>query len=214
MESNYTKDLIISNKNESLPLFKNPLLERLSHMHPITPVCIFVPVVAYFFYAAVIHTGIAISLLGFLIGLFLWTFIEYGMHRFIFHYHPKNERAKKFYFLMHGIHHAYPRDKTRLVLPPIISVFASALLCIAYRYLFGVHYESIFAGTMAGYLTYDLLHYSVHAFNPRNRLLRFLKRYHLSHHYLDANKGFGVSSPLWDYIFKTTAAGAKESEEE
>lgn len=201
------KNVIMSNKDETQRIFANAYLERLTHATPLTPLCLFTPIVIGFSYFSIQHHPISLFLINFILGLFLWTFIEYGLHRFIFHfnYNAQNLIAKKFFFLMHGIHHAYPRDSTRLVLPPVFSLVAASLVYSLFYLVFGKYCDAIYPGTILGYIIYDLTHYAVHHYNSKNKLFQYLKRYHLSHHFVDNDKGFGVSTPLWDYIFRTKA---------
>ncbi len=56
---------------------------------------------------------------------------------------------------------------------------------------------------MLGYLIYDITHYATHHFTMRRGIFKFLKRYHLKHHYKTPDLRYGVSSPLWDWVFGT-----------
>jgi len=58
-------------------------------------------------------------------------------------------------------------------------------------------------GLLVGYIAYDMTHYYTHHGKPRSRWGRFLKRYHLAHHHQQWERMFGVSQPLWDYVFGT-----------
>jgi hypothetical protein len=57
-----------------------------------------------------------------IVGLILWTLIEYGVHRFVFHFKPRNAWQERISFLFHGVHHAQPMAKSRLVMPPAVSI--------------------------------------------------------------------------------------------
>lgn len=190
--------------NQSIRLFNHPILERLTHVHPMTPICIFSTIIIFFSYLGIQQSSVVSFILRFVCGFFLWTFIEYAIHRFVYHFEAKSTRGTAFIFLMHGIHHRTPRDTSRLVSPPVVSLFASTLILLCYRMIFGESFEGYFAGTMLGYLVYDLIHFAIHYFNWNMAVFKFLKKYHFSHHYLDGSKAFGVSSPLWDFVFKTT----------
>jgi sterol desaturase/sphingolipid hydroxylase (fatty acid hydroxylase superfamily) len=48
----------------------------------------------------------------------------------------------------------------------------------------------------------------------KGRVGLFLKHHHVRHHYLDNGRGYGVSSPLWDYVFRTTYGEKEEGEAE
>ena len=205
--------LPVDNSEEPIRLFKSDFLEFFTHISPVTVTVLWLPVIVYFF----VHSFTFISPgkfplfipLGVVIGLFVWTFSEYMLHRFVFHYKAKSERGKRITFLFHGIHHAQPKDKTRLVMPPVVSIplaliFYGAFVLIVGKILAAPAWVSpTFSGFMAGYLTYDLTHYATHHFPMRRGVFKFLKRYHMQHHYKTPNMRFGVSSPLWDNVFKT-----------
>jgi len=200
----------VSNKNETIRLFKNPILEYFSHIHPITPVIVFVPMIIAASYFGTIEVGIVSGIISFLIGLLLWTLMEYVIHRWAFHYHPKTEAGKRIHFLVHGIHHDYPRDATRLVMPLLVSLPLATLFFFLFKAAFGSYYLSIFSGFAFGYVSYDSIHYATHHFDMNGKIGKFLKTYHLRHHYSDDDTAYGVSNPLWDFIFGTVPKQLKE----
>lgn len=61
----------------------------------------------------------------------------------------------------------------------------------------------VLAGALIGYLSYDMIHYYIHHGSPRNRYFYMLKRTHYNHHFVNHDKGFGISSPVWDFAFGT-----------
>lgn len=201
--------LYISNKDESARLFKSDFLEMFSHVHPSVPLIVYVPVMSYFLYKAYTLselTGPAIVGL-FLAGMFFWTLTEYLLHRFVFHYEPRSEWGKYLHFMMHGVHHAYPNDSLRLVMPPIVSVPLAILFYSLFVAVLGTTFTApFFAGFILGYMIYDTWHYASHHFSMKSPRWLWLKQYHMLHHYQDPNTRFGVSSPLWDYVFGTTAS--------
>jgi len=193
-------------QRESIRLFQNEWLEKLSHVHPITPLVIWGPVifallwrsfnVHYLSLASVIFLGI----LGFLI----WTLAEYMLHRFVFHYKPTSVFGRRVHFIIHGIHHDDPEDATRLVMPPVAAVVLGATLYVFFRVLLGaVYVEPFFALFLVGYLCYDYIHFYVHHFVPKTRFGKFLKQNHMLHHFVTPEARWGVSSPLWDHVFGT-----------
>lgn len=195
----------VSNKDETIPLFTSPWLERLSHIHPATPAVVFLPVAGWFLWQG-LQGNSWLTVAGLIIaGLFIWTLTEYSLHRWVFHYHPTTDLGKKLHFLMHGVHHDYPQDHTRLVMPPPVSIPLAAAFGLAFSWIFGAQYEAIFAGFLVGYVIYDTTHYATHHWKMQGRVGRFLREYHLRHHFRDDDLGYGVSSPLWDYIFGTVA---------
>ena len=207
----------INHSDVPIRLFKSDFLEFFSHIHPVTIVIVWLPVVIYFIIQGILHPGMAGSFLfiplGLLLGIFLWTFTEYTLHRFVFHLKPRKPWQERVTFLFHGVHHAQPQLKTRLVMPPVVSI-PMALLTYGLIYLVlqvvpgsGVWINPIFAGLLIGYLIYDLTHYATHHFPMRVGYLKYIKRYHNQHHYKTPDQRFGVSSPLWDIVFGTKPAG-------
>jgi sterol desaturase/sphingolipid hydroxylase (fatty acid hydroxylase superfamily) len=197
------KGKYVSNKNETVPLFKNPVLEYFSHIHPITPVIVYVPVIIITAYLGFTEAGILPGIISFFCGTFLWTITEYSIHRWAFHYQPKSEAGKRIHFLVHGIHHDYPRDATRLVMPLLVSVPLAFLFYFTFSWLFGVYYLAVFSGFVFGYVSYDSIHYATHHLPMKSSVGNFLRVYHLRHHYEDDQTAYGVSNPLWDYVFQT-----------
>jgi sterol desaturase/sphingolipid hydroxylase (fatty acid hydroxylase superfamily) len=197
------KDKFVSNKNETIPLFKNSFLEYFSHIHPVTPVIVFVPIILVTAYFGFKLVNITYGILCFLGGILLWTITEYTIHRWAFHYTPKSERGKKIHFLVHGIHHDYPRDATRLVMPLLVSIPLASLFYFAFYSAFGVYHLTVFSGFVLGYVSDDSIHYATHHLPMKSKIGNFLRVYHLRHHYEDEFTAYGVSNPLWDYIFRT-----------
>jgi sterol desaturase/sphingolipid hydroxylase (fatty acid hydroxylase superfamily) len=186
-------------------MFKSDLMESLSKVHFAVPLFIFVPAIFIFIYKA-FSAGASVVNFGlyFIIGLGVWTLTEYIMHRFIFHYHPSSEFGKKMHFIFHGVHHDYPRDKKRLVLPPSVSIPLATLFYFLFKsFLVSQLLFSFFPGFLLGYLCYDMLHYAMHHHNFKSGIMKKIKQHHMLHHYQDPDKGYGVSSSLWDIILRT-----------
>lgn len=191
---------------DSVRLFKSDFLERFTHVHPIVPFLIWAPIVSILIYRsfAVHALGIVEFFLYGAMGLFVWTLTEYLLHRFAFHYPAKGPIGNRIVYIMHGLHHDDPVDPTRLVMPPLPAVIYAMILFPVFRFAVGAtHAEAFIAFFMIGYLAYDYIHYYVHHFNPKNKVGKYLKRYHLVHHFADHDAKWGVSNPLWDYVFGT-----------
>ncbi|MDB5036291.1 MAG: Sterol desaturase [Chlorobi bacterium] len=197
-------------------MFESDFLEYFSHVHPVTPLVVFVPVLAYMVYLSVYdrHLEFGAIILSFIGGMLIWTFLEYMLHRFVFHYEPKTVWGKRIHFLMHGVHHDYPSDATRLVMPPGFSIPLAIIFYILTTFVFGARLTPpIFSGMVVGYLCYDMLHYATHHFSMKRGVFLALKQYHMRHHYGDEDTGYGVSSPIWDYVFGTAQKKAKREQE-
>src|SRR5687768_10502554 len=99
-------------------MFETPLIERFSRIHPLTPFVFWLPVLGYMGYRAAgngvgVWTGAALAV-G---GLFLWTLAEYVLHRYLFHYLGPRLWQRRVHFILHGVHHDFPQDTGRLVMP-------------------------------------------------------------------------------------------------
>jgi 4-hydroxysphinganine ceramide fatty acyl 2-hydroxylase len=194
----------ISNSQESTRMFKSDLLEALSKVHFMVPVYLFVPVILGSTYLALFvkNVGIITYIEFFVIGLFVWTFTEYIMHRFVFHYVPKNKLGLRLHFIFHGVHHDYPSDAKRLVLPPSVSIPLATAFYFLFDAILPANYVfGFFPGFILGYLFYDISHYAIHHFNFKGNIWKKIKQHHMLHHYQAPDRGYGVSSPLWDKIF-------------
>lgn len=197
----------VSNKDETVRMFRNDFLERLSRIHFSVPLFIFVPVITYFLYKAIFYFHLSFpSLLAcFMLGLFVWTLTEYVLHRFVFHWQPPGKIGERIHFIFHGVHHDYPSDSKRLVMVPSVSIPLSTLFYFLFRLILGEMYVApFFCGFMIGYLFYDMTHYAIHHYNFKSKFWLDLKHHHMLHHYKDMNNGYGVSSKFWDYVFRTT----------
>ncbi len=197
---------ILSNKDESVPLFKSKFLDLFTRVSWWVPLIVFVPVIGYFSYVsiAVEQFGILQFLGLFLAGLFIWSISEYLFHRFVFHHYPNSAIGRKLHFMIHGVHHAYPNDSKRLVMPPLLSIPLAAGFYFLWSVVFSAYVSPIFAGFILGYLIYDMMHYATHhAKFMKAKWFVNIKNHHMKHHYQDPDHGFGVSSNFWDKIFRT-----------
>ena len=189
----------------SAQLFQNPVLERLSHTHIAWPVGIFFTMTLLSLYYGFTHGFLsALSALGlFMGGWFLFTYVEYAMHRYLYHVPATTPKRAKFQYTMHGVHHEFPKDKTRLAMPPIITVFVASLLFFVFRLVFGTWAFGVLAGFTFGYATYLFVHYAIHAYAPPKNFLKVWWTHHSQHHYRQDEVAFGVSSTLWDRLIGT-----------
>ena len=185
-------------------MFKSDFLESLSKVHWSVPLIVFVPVIGFFTWRsfAVFHLSI-LAFFGCLLGgLATWTITEYVLHRFIFHWVPNSSWGKRLHFIFHGVHHDYPNDALRLVMPPSVSIpLALLFYYIFYAILPVLYVPAFFPGFIIGYLFYDLTHYAIHHAQFKSGFWKTMKQHHMTHHYMDPNHGYGVSSKIWDKVF-------------
>lgn len=189
----------------STKIFKNKFLDRITRTHIAIPLTIFSLYAIGLLYWSFDHKfmTLMLTILVFFLGALTFTFIEYLMHRYLFHLPPTSERNIKIAYAVHGIHHEFPKDKDRLAMPPVISIILSTLLLLLFKSIMGNAAFAFTAGFMLGYAGYLFVHYIVHAFQVPKNMFRVLWIHHGIHHHKSPDKAFGVSSPLWDYVFRT-----------
>ena len=198
--------LYVSNKDESARIFKSDFLELFTHVHWSVPIILYLPVVVYSVYRAAVNPDLTTTAIVAMVfaGLIFWTLTEYLLHRFVFHYEPTSTWGKYLHFMMHGVHHDYPNDSKRLVMPPSVSIPLALLFYGLFTLILGPAYNlPFFGGFIMGYIFYDEIHYATHHAPMKFGLWQKMKHHHVLHHYHDPGRGYGVSSPLWDYVFGT-----------
>jgi sterol desaturase/sphingolipid hydroxylase (fatty acid hydroxylase superfamily) len=202
----------VSNKDESVRMFESNFMEFFSKVHWSVPLYIYIPLISFMLWLSVeiYHNPKAYIITLFIFGLILWSLAEYALHRFVLHYEPQSQWGRRLHWTIHGVHHDYPMDSKRLVLPPSVSLPLAVLFFFLFRFIFGMYYAPFFAGFVSGYLMYDMTHYALHHHAFRNKLLLKLKTHHMKHHYSQPDQRFGVSIPVWDHVFGT-AGKAREN---
>ncbi|WOL09807.1 dihydroceramide fatty acyl 2-hydroxylase FAH1-like [Canna indica] len=185
--------------------FANDLLELLTRTVWWAVPVIWLPVVCWCVTQS-IQMGHALPQVALMVafGISVWTLIEYTLHRFLFHIETKSYWGNTAHYLLHGCHHKHPMDRLRLVFPPA----PAAILCVMFWNLVKLFATpttapALFGGGLLGYVMYDCTHYYLHHGQPTKDHAKNLKRYHMNHHFRIQNKGFGITSALWDIVFGT-----------
>jgi sterol desaturase/sphingolipid hydroxylase (fatty acid hydroxylase superfamily) len=191
---------------ESPPMFESKLVDTFSRTHWSVVPILFVPaslITAWFGLRAGVTLGATVGFAA--LGFLFWTFLEYWLHRTLFHWIPRTSWGERFHFLLHGVHHTWPRDKYRLVMPPAVSISLFWLFLAPNLLIFGDHGWAFHAGMTAGYMAYDIIHYRLHHVSPKTPWMKALRKHHLAHHSpkIEHERKFGVSSTLWDHVFRT-----------
>lgn len=204
METIQKEDLKPKNSG-SKKIFDNPILERLSRTHISIPIGMFVVLSSGLLGYAFLYTALPpvyVPML-FFAGFFTWTLVEYIAHRYLFHMKADRKWKKVIQYNLHGVHHEFPKDKGRLAMPPLLSAMLAVVLFVIFYSLMNTKVFGFLPGIMMGYASYLFVHYIVHAYPPPKNAFKSLWVNHSVHHYKDSSIVFGVSSPLWDYIFGT-----------
>lgn len=201
------KDVEIKSEGQGR-MFENDLLEYMTKAPAPVSASIYSAIALGMLYVGWQDGAVESVLSGvflFMFALFFWTFFEYIFHRYINHideFFPESELARKIAFTIHGIHHEYPRDRERLMMPPIPGLLILAVLFVTYLVLLGNWVWVFMPGFMAGYMIYSFIHISVHKRHVPS-ILKTQYRHHAIHHYKHPEKAFGVSTTLWDRVFGT-----------
>jgi len=191
---------------DSPRMFESNFVDFFSRTHAAVVPIVFLPASAALFWRGVSQAMVPLSVC---VGLFVggavtWTLVEYWLHRTFFHWIPAGKWGERMHFLVHGVHHDWPRDKYRLVMPPAVSVTLFFIFLTIWYLVFGPRLVWAFhAGFVFGYTVYDVAHYYVHHFTPRTRYGKALRKHHLLHHFKNPELDYGVSSMVWDYVFRT-----------
>ena len=141
------------------------------------------------------------------LGVLIWTLLEYGLHRFVFHVQApvRNPRLREIINASHLEHHASPRDPGKVLVHPsyglVISTFLFGLLYLFFRSVFST--TGVIAGVWTGFLYYEAVHYRVHFSLSGSGFVARQRRAHFYHHFTNNKRCFGVTSPIWDYVFGT-----------
>jgi 4-hydroxysphinganine ceramide fatty acyl 2-hydroxylase len=200
------------NPVRDLLFFDSPILEPFSRAPWFMVPIAWIPLQIFFIYQMTQYNYYSNPLAifaVFILGIFIWTLIEYTLHRFLFHgedywlkWMPWGKYLYTAHFLFHGIHHAFPQDRFRLVMPPIAAyALAAPIFLTSRRIIPECFLWNIALGFSTGYMVYDLMHYFMHHSNPESGYVRDMKVYHMQHHYKYGTVGFGVSNKFWDVVF-------------
>lgn len=186
-------------------MFADNFSEFFSKATPMLVAVVYVPLILGMLgYEAAFGTTGPLAMLGLTaLGVLVWTFTEYTLHRWLFHYIDERPWVQRMHYLIHGVHHNYPNDFFRLVLPVLPSIILAAIFFGLFYAAFGAAGRPLFAGFVLGYMLYDLTHFAIHYVKNPPRYFRPLWKHHLVHHFAPGNHAFGVSTRLWDVIFRT-----------
>jgi sterol desaturase/sphingolipid hydroxylase (fatty acid hydroxylase superfamily) len=198
------KDFRIDNRGSG-QLFQNKFLERLTRTPFIVPVAFYYILSVSCLWVAYKDPDIPLLAKLWLVpaGMIVFSFVEYLIHRYIFHFKATSQQQERLQYSIHGVHHEYPRDKERLVMPLVLSVILAGLFFLLFSFLMGTDGLIFYAGFIAGYSSYLVIHYAVHAIKPPQNFLKYWWKHHSLHHYASVHSAFSVSFPLWDILFGT-----------
>ena len=144
----------------------------------------------------------------FLIGVAIFFPSEYIVHRGMFHYFA-DKKAGAVLSKQHVEHHKRPDDLDYLFNDPRISLTVGLLYFLV---CFGItrnlgQSAALSLGNFVGLVYYEHVHFAAHrpGAKPWTPWSRFMKKFHLWHHFKHERKWFGVTSPVFDYAFGSNA---------
>ncbi|UII24446.1 sterol desaturase family protein [Fulvivirga maritima] len=193
-------------KNEGTDqLFKSGILEKFTRTHVAVPITMHTIIILVFCWLGLSQMPVLKFLGIFFSGWLIWTFLEYWIHRYVYHVKTENKVLRRIQHMGHGIHHQYPKDPTRLAMPPLPALILLTGFYSIFWLILRENAVAFFPGFLLGYLLYISLHYAQHRYKaPNYGPLKRLWKYHLLHHYKHPeDKAFGVSTLLWDVVFGT-----------
>jgi len=174
---------------------------------------LWIPIVCGMLRASASYGPIHYTVFGYLFGIFTWTFFEYVMHRFAFHVDTDSVLGNTYHFFAHGIHHLSPLDADRLTFPPTFGVGVGVLAYLLVTKCFSESNWCVgfawYAGMATTYIMYDTMHFYFHHGDPRilpGPLYRYFERQkarHNRHHFVNDQKNFGVTTPIFDMLCGT-----------
>ncbi len=186
----------LKNKEEKGTMFQSKFLEVFTKTNPVLHILTYGSFMAWCFWMN--NVNLTASIIFFLFGVLIWTLKEYMLHRFLFHI-----PASRFQYIIHGIHHEFPRDRERLLMPPLPGTIIFLIFLTFWWIILRENVFIFLAGLLSGYLFYTTIHFIVHAYKPIKPFKFFWEHHHKHHNPKFEDKAFGVSTMLWDYIFGT-----------
>ena len=188
-------------------MFDAPYLEIFSRTPWYVIPIIWIPILTFNIWHAFQNLNLLQVVALTLFGMFNWTFLEYFLHRFVFHLEiwiPDNRYLYTLHYIIHGVHHAFPMDGDRLVFPPILGIPLYFLLYKIYGLVIPIYiWRGIAIGIISAYVMYDLGHYYYFHHEQPIKLMEYRKKYHMYHHYKDPDNGYGITTTFWDIFFGT-----------
>ena len=156
---------------EPARFFVNPILEFLSRTPWFVVPMVWLPVCYWLYQTPKENYGTILALPLFILGVCIWTLVEYTLHRYLFHLDdsiPDNRFGIMLHFLFHGVHHFLPMDRLRLVFPPALASFLVAAIYGLVRLITQstTVTDALVSGGLFGYIGYDLTHYYLHHGRP------------------------------------------------
>ena len=203
-------------RHSSSRMFESDFFEFFSKVHPSVPFVFYIPLftgLMVWALATGATTWLATAAM-FPLGWVTWQLLEYFIHKNVFHWEGNGPFTRWLHMILHGYHHKYPDDGTRLVMPLGASI-PMAILIGGLLYLVGNPVITIpyFTGIAGGYLWYDFIHWSTHFRKPLTEWGKRMRSAHMAHHFADPTVNMGISH-MWVDIVMGTRKVRKQGEQD
>jgi sterol desaturase/sphingolipid hydroxylase (fatty acid hydroxylase superfamily) len=194
-------------------MFESNFFEFFSKVHPSAPFILWIPIVLYVAASNLVdHTTTLTQFAAFFpLGFLTWQVLEYFIHKKLFHWLGIGPISRRFHDIVHGFHHKYPDDDTRLVMPLTVSIALATIIGAGVWFL---HRPDMtvpwWTGLVGGYLWYDFTHWSTHNREPMTKWGRTLRAHHMMHHFGDHDANFGISHMWIDRVLGSLKKSAEK----
>ena len=146
-----------------------------------------------------------IFMTAFILGLVVWSFLEYFIHRYIYH----SKLSKKLFNYTIGSFHLYHHQNMfdlRVLNAGFLMIYSAAFILLApILFLFQNWFltASFGLGLLLGYYFYEWVHYLIHYKKFENGYMNYIQKYHFHHHDHAPHKNYGNTNHFWDVVFNT-----------
>jgi 4-hydroxysphinganine ceramide fatty acyl 2-hydroxylase len=166
-----------------------------------------IAIVALFATRVFVFTPVLLAAVA--IGALVFFVSEYTTHRFMLHAKPSaNAFVLRLQRRLHYDHHVEPARLDLLFLPLWFAIPVAALTLAIYFAATRNWTTSaaLLLGSLCGLLWYEWVHYVAHIpLVPKTPFGRWIKKYHLWHHFKNEQMWFGVTNPSMDFFGRTYA---------
>ena len=137
-------------------------------------------------------------MLGFVLGFLYGSFLEYFIHRYVFHKMGK-KRGSIFSYHLRGHHKLAAKNNFIDLTPSRVEFYGLIIFVMLHLPIVYVSF-GFWMGVTVFAILFKILHGIQHA---RPSFTKKYMKWHWDHHMKTPNKNFGVVVPWMDYIFGT-----------
>lgn len=135
-----------------------------------------------------------------LLGFCVWTFLEYAMHNWLGHKPKGKYRFSKEHLAHHADVHYFSPASEKARMAAVVMVLLTPVSALIAGPLSGIIFS---VSVVLFYLWYEIVHRRTHTHPPRGPYSRWTRRNHFYHHFSSPFKDHGVTTPIWDIVFRT-----------